>query len=436
MARLSTRRAGAAVRPLFTGAAIAAALMATPAFAQTNAEKAAVIENYANIAEAAYGDAASTARVLQGAVTALIAKPSGQTLDAARKAWRAARVPYMQTEAFRFGNPIIDDWEGNVNAWPLDEGLIDYVDSSYGTDSDENPLYTANVIANGKITQGGKTINADPITWRTLRNLEEVGGVEANVSTGYHAIEFLLWGQDLHGTGPGAGERPATDYAKGAACTNGHCDRRADYLRVATQLLVDDLAYMTKQWAASGAARTNLTKGEPDKGISVMLTGLGSLSYGELAGERTKLGLMLHDPEEEQDCFSDNTYNSHYYDVVGIHNVWVGSYTRVDGKIVKGPSLESLAAKADEAAAKDVTAKMAVTMERATTLKQRGETVEAYDQMLAENNPEGNAVLQGLVDGLTDQTHAIERVVAALKLGSIQFEGSKSLDSPDDVFAK
>ena len=32
--------------------------------------------------------------------------------------------------------------------------------------------------------------------------------VETNVATGYHAIEFLLWGQDLNGTGPGAGNRP------------------------------------------------------------------------------------------------------------------------------------------------------------------------------------------------------------------------------------
>ena len=27
--------------------------------------------------------------------------------------------------------------------------------------------------------------------------LHEIGGNEANVATGYHAIEFLLWGQDL-----------------------------------------------------------------------------------------------------------------------------------------------------------------------------------------------------------------------------------------------
>ncbi|MFN4282196.1 MAG: imelysin family protein [Alphaproteobacteria bacterium] len=424
------------LRAGLTGGVLAVAMLAAPAFAQSDADKKAVIDTYANIAQATYADSLSTARKLQSAVTALIAKPSEQTMQAARKAWIDARVPYQQSEAFRFGNPIVDDWEGKVNAWPLDEGLIDYVDASYGTDSDENPLYTANVIANGKVVHAGKTISADKITWRTLRSLQEVGGVESNVATGYHAIEFLLWGQDLNGTDKGAGNRPWTDYAKGSACTNGNCDRRGEYLKVATQLLIDDLAWMVKQWAADGEARTSLTEGEPDAAISAMLTGLGSLSYGELAGERTKLGLMLHDPEEEHDCFSDNTHNSHYYDVIGMRNVWTGSYTRVDGRVVKGPSLESLAMKADATAAQELTAKMAAAVEKAAALKQRAETVEAYDQMIGDNNPEGNAVVQAFVDGLTEQTRAIERVVASLKLDAIEFEGSDSLDSPDKVFQK
>ena len=64
-------------------------------------------------------------------------------------------MPYQQTEGFRFGNAIVDDWEGKVNAWPLDEGLIDYVDAAlYGEESEENPLYTANVIANPELRIG------------------------------------------------------------------------------------------------------------------------------------------------------------------------------------------------------------------------------------------------------------------------------------------
>ncbi len=97
-----------------------------------------LLDTYADIAEASYGDSLTAARALQEAVGTLIAAPSPEALQAAREAWQAARVPYQQTEVFRFGNPIVDDWEGRVNAWPLDEGLIDYVDGAYGGPGDEN----------------------------------------------------------------------------------------------------------------------------------------------------------------------------------------------------------------------------------------------------------------------------------------------------------
>src|SRR3546814_18028996 len=113
----------------------------------------------------------------------------------------------MQTEVYRFGNAIVDEWEGKVNAWPLDEGLIDYVAPSYGKASKENPLYTANVIGSRSLKLGGEAVDVSNITGKLLaETLHEAGKVEANVATGYHAIEFLLWGQDLNGTGPGAGE--------------------------------------------------------------------------------------------------------------------------------------------------------------------------------------------------------------------------------------
>lgn len=420
-----------AVVTMICGLASAASAQA----AEHDKAKVAALKTYADIAQAVYEDATSTARSLQKAVNALIAKPSEATLKAAREAWIAARVPYLQSEVFRFGNPIVDEWEGRVNAWPLDEGLIDYVDAGkYGEESDENPLYAANVIANKKLKFGGKTLDATRIDWKLLRKLHEVGGVEANVATGYHAVEFLLWGQDLNGTGPGAGNRPWTDYAK-QGCTNGNCDRRAQYLTVATQLLVEDLAFMAKQWAAEGAARKALTAKGVDAGISAMLTGIGSLSYGELAGERMKLGLLLHDPEEEQDCFSDTTHLSHYYDVVGMLNVYGGEYTRVNGSVVKGPALTQLVRTVAPELDTEMRARLKASQDAVAAIKQRAETKEAYDQMIGDGNAEGNAVVQAAIDRLTDQTKTLERVVAALKL-KVTFEGSDSLDAPDKVGKK
>lgn len=430
--RVVTSRWGSRLAAIGATAALTAAVFVLPAKAETDAK--AVIKTYADIALAKYEDSLTTAQALDKAVDALIARPSAETLNAAREAWKAARVPYQQTEVYRFGNKIVDDWEGRVNSWPLDEGLIDYVAKSYGTESDENSLYTANVIANKEIEINGKKVDASKLTPEFLSGtLQEAGGVEANVATGYHAIEFLLWGQDLHGTAPGAGERPYTDYDL-KNCTGGNCDRRAEYLKSASDLLVSDLQEMVGNWKEDGAARKALTDGEPNAGIATIFTGMGSLSYGELAGERMKLGVLLHDPEEEHDCFSDNTYNSHLYDAIGIRAAYHASYTRLDGTVVSGPSVSDMVKAADPAIDKELSDKLDVTVAKMEAIKARALAGEAYDQQIAEGNAQGNATVQAAIDALIDQTKSIERAVGSLKLNAIAFEGSDSLDAPDKVF--
>ncbi len=402
--------------------------------ASPTADVRAVLTTYADIAEAAFQDSYAGAVKMRSAIIALLAKPNDTTLAAARDSWRQARVPYMQTEVFRFGNKIVDDWEGKVNAWPLDEGLIDYVAKPYiENDSAENEFYAANVIANKSLKIAGETVDASNITPELLvRTLHEAGGVEANVATGYHAIEFLLWGQDLNGTGPGAGNRPATDFDP-ANCTGGNCQRRADYLRVATDLLVDQLKWMAGNWSKVGTARKDVMADNGKAGLVAVFTGLGSLSYGELAGERMKLGLLIHDPEEEHDCFSDNTHNSHYFDAVGMRNIYLGSYTRLDGSVVSGPSVSDLVkAKSPDVDAK-VRAAIDKTMQRMTDLVERAKTVEAYDQMIGEDNPEGNALVQSVIDSLAAQAKTFEEAISVLGLEGVAFEGSDSLDEPDKV---
>tara|TARA_R110000868_G_scaffold1253_6_gene9709 strand:- start:7967 stop:9241 length:1275 start_codon:yes stop_codon:yes gene_type:complete len=407
-------------------------LAAAPVAAQRNIDG--VLKTYADIAHAGYEDSLITAETLHTAVKALVASPSVETLAGARGAWLAARVPYQQTEVYRFGNPIVDAWEGRVNAWPLDEGLIDYVKTSaYGTESEQNKLYVANVIANRVLTAGGKKIDASRITKRTLqKDLHEAGGVESNVATGYHAIEFLLWGQDLNGTGPGAGNRPHTDFSA-TGCTGGNCSRRAAYLLTATELLIDDLREITEAWAPGGAARKAVTSKGQD-GLSVILAGMGSLSYGELAGERMQLGLLLHDPEEEHDCFSDNTHNSHYYDAKGIRNVYLGRYNRVDGRVVAGPSLATFVKASSPRIHADMVRHLDATMDAMTAIVRSADDGEAYDQLIGEGNVAGNAKVQAAIDALTAQTRVIEKVGTTLGLSKIAFEGSDSLDNPKAVF--
>ena len=394
-----------------------------------------VIDGYADLALAKYTDSLSAARELDTAIEAFIDAPSAETHDAAKDAWLAARVPYQQTEAYRFGNATVDAWEGKVNAWPLDEGLIDYVDTAfYGEENEENGFYRANVVANRELQVGGVTVDATQITPALLQALHEIDGVEANVATGYHAIEFLLWGQDVNGTGAGAGERPHTDYAI-EDCTNGHCERRAAYLAAASELLLTDLEEIVAAWEDGGAARDDLDGQSDAAGIATILTGLGSLGYGELAGERMQLGLILHDPEEEHDCFADNTHNSHFHDAQGIDNVYRGRYTALDGTEVSVPSLSALAQGVAPDLDAEMRAKLDATMAAMGTMKARADDgVEAYDQMIGYGNEEGNAVVQGAIDALVDQTRTIEALVAALDAGDISIEGSDSLDDPSAVF--
>ena len=412
-------------------ASSALALSTSFAAAQDRAD---VLETYANIAEAAYADSHATAVTLRTAVRALIDAPSAEALQTARAAWLAARIPYQQTEVYRFGNAIVDDWEGRVNAWPLDEGLIDYVDGGYGGPSDENEFAALNVIANPSFTLSGTQVDASQITPALLQDtLHEADGIEANVATGYHAIEFLLWGQDLNGHASGAGNRPWTDFAGGDTCTGGHCDRRADYLVAATDLLVSDLAWMTDQWADGGDARAAVMA-DPDAGISAMLTGMGSLSYGEVAGERMRLGVMLNDPEEEHSCFADNTHNDHYLDGLGVQNVYLGEYIRADGTLVSGPSLSDLVIATDPALDTEMRLRLSETMRELGQIVLAAEAGFAYDQMLERGNDAGEALIMGGVNGFIAQTQTIERIVTALDLGAIAFEGSDSLDDPSAVF--
>ena len=406
--------------PAAQAAAPAAATESAAPVSAVNVDEAAakaVVNHYADLAQAVFSDAASTGKALQTAVDALLAAPSEATLKAARQAWLAARIPYMQTEVFRFGNPVVDEWEGQLNAWPLDEGLIDYVADDY-QHALGNPGAQANIIANTEIQVGEDKIDVSEITGELLASLNELGGSEANVATGYHAIEFLLWGQDLNGTNPGAGERPYTDYVVGEGATGGHNERRRAFLKAATDLLVSDLNDMVEQWKddMQGNYRSELVADSADNGLRKMLFGMGSLSLGELAGERMKVALEANSTEDEHDCFSDNTHNSHFYNGKGIRNVYLGEYKKVDGSTLTGPSLSELVAKTDAQADATLKADLQETEAKLQALVDSAEKNNVhFDQLIAQGNAEGQQLVRDAIAALVKQTGTIEQ--AAGKLG-------------------
>ncbi|WP_150910009.1 imelysin family protein [Marinobacter halotolerans] len=394
-----------------------------PATAET------VVKHYADLAHANYEDALITARALDKATDRLIANPTEANLKAAKEAWLAARMPYQQTEVFRFGNAIVDDWEGQMNAWPLDEGLIDYVRNDNYQYELGNSGATANIIASNEVNVGGQSLDVSTLTPQLLASLNEVGGSEANVATGYHAVEFLLWGQDLHGFESGAGERPVTDYAIGQDCTHGNCERRGEYLDAVTDLLVSDLEWMVAQWAPGneGNYRTELVKASADKGVQKMLFGMGSLSLGELAGERMKVALEANSYEDEHDCFSDNTHNSHFYNGQGIQNVYTGTYRRVDGTLVTGPSLSDLVEKANPELDARLNSQLDASMMALGVVKSEAESNQSpmpFDMMIAPGNQAGARVVNEAIMALVAQTGSIEKAARELGIEAL---------SPDDA---
>lgn len=281
-----------------------------PAFAGPVTETR-VVADYATLVHATYANTLNTALALQKSVTTFLKAPNEGNLATARKAWIAARLPYAYSESFRFYDGPIDlihdkpGPESRLNAWPLNEAYIDAVKGNPRSGLINDP--------------------AQPLTRETLSRANQKTD-EANVATGYHAIEFLLWGQDFSLTGPGT--RPARDYAGNSEASQ----RRRTYLKLATEMLVEDLQMLEREWAPGkdNYARKFLAQ-EPKIALGKILTGLATLSVHELGAERINDPLMSGDQEDEQDCFSDNTKNDFVGDVEGMRNLLLARYGAFQG---------------------------------------------------------------------------------------------------------
>lgn len=385
------------------------------------AAPAGVAEANARLAHANYSDAVEGAKKLQAAVDALVAKPSADSLRAAKEAWLAARESYGQTEVFRFrGGPIDDDLstpepedgpEGQINAWPLAESLIDYVAFEVdGADKPEKAESTKSITTNLIADAGFE------LTPENLAANNELGGDEANVTTGYHAIEFLLWGQDLNqdgsGSGPrdaSAGQRPFTDYAPGTACTNAHCDRRGQYLKVAAELLVADLQSVAAQWNPEGGAHFATFRQLSDaKAAAVILEGMGRLSYGELAGERMNIALMTDSQEDEHSCFSDNTHRDIVTNAQGVQNGFLAQY---GGKTHGTSVYDWLVARQKQALADELKASLEKTMAAVGVIDQAAKDGVPFDNQIQGSEAQKQVVVDAII-ALRNQTHVIERALA------------------------
>ena len=311
-----------------------------------------------------------------------MADPTDATLEAAKQAWLDGRLLYGPTEAFRFYDGPIDNPddgpEGQINAWPLDEAYIDYVDG-------DAEAGIVNDVA-----------GVPEITTDVLVEANEEGG-ETNISTGWHAIEFLLWGQDLSDDGPGA--RPVTDYTTAA-----NADRRGTYLSLLAQLLVDDLTGVRDQWDPEDGAYREELLADPDQAIANIFRSMGALSQGELAGERIAVAYDTKDQEDEHSCFSDNTTVDIAGNAVGVRMIYLSERTDVDG-----PSLSDAVREADPEADAALRELLDANVERAEALEG------PFDQLiLGEDDAPGRVALLELIEGLQEQGDAVAALASSL----------------------
>ena len=313
-----------------------------------------VLDAYANIALANYSDALKDAKVLKDAIDEFAKKPTLENLNKAKVAWLLSRESYGQTEIFRLANGPVDaeeGWiadaygalEGQINAWPLDENMIDYTIDAEGKKTSGNIIDTI-----GSFNPGGeesKEVDVTKITVEAITDLNENGG-DANVASGYHAIEFLLWGQDQDysnflkdGITHGAltpGLRPLKDFT-----TDKNASRRLAYLKAASEKLVADLEVITSAWEKNidgtkglyqAALKGQLTGDNASKNIESadalkqIIAGMGVFVKSELANERIAVAVLTPSEEDEHSCFSDNTHRDIVNNYLGFKNILTATY--------------------------------------------------------------------------------------------------------------
>jgi len=399
-----------------------------------------VVKHNSDLAYAIYSDSLMLAEVLHDDILLLIDSPSKKTLHNARQSWIAAREPYGQSEVYRFrGGPIDalkadgsmgedgEGPEGRINAWPLGEALIDYVATNIdGNAGPENPANTiqGNLIAN---VQDYPQINRE-----VINQFYEYGEDERNVTTGYHAIEFLLWGQDVNSDSKGGfsrdstpGQRPYTDYlAIEGQCTSGAikvdaqiCERRGDYLIAASEMLIDDLAPIVAAWQPQTGEHYKTLVQNPSDSLAGMLESMGRLSFGELAGERINISLATDSQEDEHSCFSDNTHRDIFLNAKGIENTYLGTYQKIDGTMLKGPSIDSLLREIGQVSlADELTKRLDSTMQAASQIDAQAKNGKPFDVLIQEGVQQSD--ISAMIERLVKQTDSIEKAIDALAVST------------------
>ena len=424
-----------------------------------------VLETNADIALAAYSDSVDTAIALKDAIATFKTTPNAANFTAAKEAWLVSREPYGQTEVYRFRLSPIDSTdyaeedgpEGDINAWPLGEALIDYVttgadfgDDQVGVPAHATSVNGGNSVAGSEdpqtniINTTALTINDDLLA----KNMGAADENERDVIAGYHAIEFMLWGQDLNSDGSAttprdatAGHRPLTDFT-----TDANASRRFDFMEIVVDKLIADLEQVRDAWESGATYRVAFTspttQADADKKIEEILTGMGTLSEGELAGERMQIALVNNSQEDEHSCFSDNTHRDVWLNAEGVSNSWYGSYAGFDstgdgsddndGRAVSGYGLNQyIRTYGTSSLAEQLELKLETTKLGYGQIDDLARAGTPFDLQIMDPTATNAAKVKATISALNAQSVAIQAIATDLGLGDVVLDDASECNTAD-----
>lgn len=264
---------------------------------------------------AAYSDishAIDQAQQLDQSLANLLAAPSTSTLAAAQQAWRQAYDAYLGTLIYA-NLPIQDpkEWHNKgihyertlslLDSWPIEGGYIDYV-----------PGYPFSGIVNDL------TLALDEDTLMEQHGFSD----PSYASLGFHALEFMLWGDDgqrshddfiarqntapilmpSEGRPTDEDERPEENTGPVIEPEVQNHMRRRQYLQLLSDQLQNQLRRLQRRWHPSnGHYAQQIQNMSPKQQVYALLIATQTLLTRELLGRRLEQNSSPYSHTHAQD---------------------------------------------------------------------------------------------------------------------------------------
>ncbi|SEW28386.1 Uncharacterized iron-regulated protein [Chitinophaga sp. YR573] len=246
-----------------------------------------LIDFVAKTAIPGYEDLVAKATTFDNVVTALNATPNAANLAAAQTAWRNMRSTWEQCEGYLIGPVEDDNYDPNMDTWPVDYVQMDSL------------LASANTL---------EVTDIEALSTLSLR--------------GYHPIEYILWGTD--------GQRTAESLTA----------RQIKYINSLTADLKNTCTKLRDSWITSGGnyGAKVLAAGKGTQPFTTKLSAFVAIASGladicgEVGDSKMKEPYDAKDPSIVESPFSGNSLADFKNNITGAYNVYMGKFLGNEGK--------------------------------------------------------------------------------------------------------